>query len=542
MSTTTLESFSMNKALEGYLKKKQVIPSDEEVNRRLQALRILQTVANRWCMVCSQKHFGHKIHVSNCAVKIMTTGSYRLGAFNPGSDIDTVIVCPSHLSRTDFWDNFLPMLESHPEVKDITPVRDAKVPIIKCHIKDIDIDILQAVTSMQYSTESIDVLDDNILEAMDSTCILSINGVRHAEAILKELPDLTRYQLLLRAVKQWAKARGILNNAMGYLNGVSCAIMAAVVAKDNPNALPSVLFAKFFKYWMDYDFTMPVRLCDTESTAVCAVPEWRVNISRPECMVVLTPIFPAFNSMLRTKASHLQLIYEEICRANTILETLTRHSIGSVGKKKYKGLCKAVYSKVFKERKFFFCYKTFLQISIPTEHSGLMESKMATIVDNLQKYVTPRYSAYDQFHPLSYGIENPQANVPTMTYFVGLHIDKDEQKKLIERQANVMLKQRLDITDALSRMRTESEWMVFNVCENSSLPSFLEVNIEENPKYHSERAKEEEEATVDEAQQKKRTATQMEGDVHDSSAKQIKIENNQVLARPTISLITRTVS
>lgn len=52
---------------------------------------------------------------------------------------------------------------------------------------------------------TIDLLDDTLLQYMDEKSVLSLNGWRTAEYIMRQVKNSEAFRMALRAVKLWAK-------------------------------------------------------------------------------------------------------------------------------------------------------------------------------------------------------------------------------------------------------------------------------------------------------------------------------------------------
>ena len=195
---------------------------------------------------------------------VFSFGSYRLGIVGPGDDIDVLCIAPATdtsdnnekcNSRIELFDAIAKQLEilknEKKEITQILLVSDAKVPIIKLIFKDIPVDILVASVSFKTIDEKFNLEDDNVLKNCCEKCILSLNGCRVTNAIFKTLPRerIEDFRLTLRAVKLWAKKRGIYSNAMGYLGGVAWAVSVAKVCQLYTTCKIKKINRKYFELY-----------------------------------------------------------------------------------------------------------------------------------------------------------------------------------------------------------------------------------------------------------------------------------------------------
>jgi poly(A) polymerase len=126
-----------------------------------------------------------------------------------GSDIDTLVVAPKHVTREDFFAHFPTILEkmSAPgAIEEITSVSDAHVPIIKLEYSGIAIDLIFTPLPVSSVPEDLNLRDKTLLRGLSETDLRSINGTRVTDEILALVPQVKSFRLALRAIKLWAQS------------------------------------------------------------------------------------------------------------------------------------------------------------------------------------------------------------------------------------------------------------------------------------------------------------------------------------------------
>lgn len=400
-----------------------VFEEEEELQRRILILGKLNNLVKEWIREISESKNLPQSVIENVGGKIFTFGSYRLGVHTKGADIDALCVAPRHVDRSDFFTSFYDKLKLQEEVKDLRAVEEAFVPVIKLCFDGIEIDILFARLALQTIPEDLDLRDDSLLKNLDIRCIRSLNGCRVTDEILHLVPNIDNFRLTLRAIKLWAKRHNIYSNILGFLGGVSWAMLVARTCQLYPNAIASTLVHKFFLVFSKWEWPNPVLLKQPEECNL-NLPVWdpRVNPSdRYHLMPIITPAYPQQNSTYNVSVSTRMVMVEEFKQGLAITDEIL--------------LSKGEWSKLFEAPNFFQKYKHYIVLlaSAPTEKQrlewvGLVESKIRILVGSLEKN---EFITLAHVNPQSFPApkENPDKEEFRTMWVIGLVFKKTENSE-----------------------------------------------------------------------------------------------------------------
>lgn len=402
-----------------------VFEDEEELNHRLAVLGKLNNFVKEWIAEISEAKNLPPSAISCVGGKIFTFGSYRLGVHTKGADIDALCVAPRHVERSDFFQSFFEKVKQLEEIKDLRAVEDAFVPVIKFKFDGIEIDLLFARLALQSIPDNLDLRGDSILRNLDIRCIRSLNGCRVTDEILYLVPNKENFRLTLRAIKLWAKRRGIYSNMLGFLGGVSWAMLVARTCQLYPNAVAATLVHKFFLVFSKWEWPNPVLLKQPEDSNL-NLPVWdpRVNPSdRYHLMPIITPAYPQQNSTYNVSTSTRTIMSEEFKYGLSVTDEILQG--------------KAEWSKLFEPPNFFQKYKHYivLSASASTEENhlewiGLVESKIRVLVGNLERN---EYINLAHVNPQSFpgSKENRSENEYMSMWFIGILFKKVENAESV---------------------------------------------------------------------------------------------------------------
>jgi poly(A) polymerase len=128
----------------------------------------------------------------------------------PGSDIDTLIIGPKHVTREDFFAHFLTILTkmSPPgAIESATAVPEAHVPILKLEYSGVDLDLIYSRLPISSIPGDLKLTNNDLLRGLSEEDIRSINGTRVTDEILDLVPQTKTFRHALRAIKLWAQRR-----------------------------------------------------------------------------------------------------------------------------------------------------------------------------------------------------------------------------------------------------------------------------------------------------------------------------------------------
>lgn len=340
--------------------------------------------------------------------KVFTYGSYSLGVYGPGSDIDTLVVAPKHVTREDFFKYFPDLLKSNIAANDITEltaVPDASVPIIKIELFGISIDLIFSNLQIASVPSGLQLSDNNLLRGLNEIDLRCVNGTRVTDRILAVVPQTKPFRLALRAVKLWAQRRAIYGNIVGFPGGVAYAMMVAKVCQLYPKAAAPRIVSRFFWLMSNWRWPDPVRLQNRED-APLQLREWDPATSfhdRKHLMPIITPAYPSMNSTHNIGPSTFKVLLKELKRGLDITNEVT-----GPGTKQWKDL--------FQKHTFFTKdYKHYLMV-VSASHSkeaqqawsGLCQARLRRLITKIEEL----QGSVELAHPFNKGFDRVHECLP----------------------------------------------------------------------------------------------------------------------------------
>jgi len=409
----------LSKSLEETLKEYGVFETQEEIQHRMVILGKLNKLALEWIVQTSLAKNMPESIAKTVGGKIFTFGSFRLGVHTKGADIDTLLVAPRHIERSDFFSSFYEFLKSREEIKDLRAVEETFVPVIKMNFDGIEIDLLFARLALTTIPEDLDLLDEHLLKNLDTRCVRSLNGCRVTDEILHLVPNIPNFRMTLRAIKLWAKTHCIYSNVLGFLGGVSWAMLAARISQLYPNAVAATLVQKFFLIYSKWAWPQPVLLKQMPTENKLNFPIWdpRTNpADRFHLMPIITPAYPQQNSTFNVSMSTRTVMEEQFKNGFQMMDDIYCN--------------KSSWKSLFTASNFFQKYKHYIVLSAISnnkehhlEWEGLVEAKIRILIVNLERN---QFVKLAHVNPKSYDPLEKKEDGNVTRWFIGLEFQKPE--------------------------------------------------------------------------------------------------------------------
>ncbi|GAA5922355.1 polynucleotide adenylyltransferase PAP1 [Sporobolomyces koalae] len=508
VSPPTARDLEITATLIQELKDRGIYEGAEEGRNREMVLGRLNTLVKQFVYQSSLNHGLSEAKAREAGGKIFTFGSYRLGVHGPGSDIDTLLVVPKHVEREEFHTLFEEMLKNTEGVLEVTSVPEAFVPIIKCTISGIDIDLLFSRLALPSIPDELELKDDNLLRNLDERCVRSLGGSRVTDEMLRLVPDVPVFREALRTIKLWAQRRAIYGNVMGFCGGVAWAMLVARICQLYPNGVAGSIISRFFIIMHQWQWPAPVLLKPIEEGPL-QVRVWNPKLypsDRSHRMPIITPAYPSMCSTHNVTLSTQSIMTAEFKRAAEIVDKVF---VGS-----------AKWADLFAPHDFFSKYRYYLQITASSasaetqlKWSGTVESRIRQLVMKLE-YVDTLVLAHPyvkSFDRVNYCLDDAEQHavcigeVPqqmegrtekdlvgtegkggtywTTTFYIGLQIER--------KPANASGPRKLDIsypTNEFTKLvkmwdkyDADTMGVIVRYIKSSALPAYVHAGREPEP-------------------------------------------------------------
>lgn len=310
------------------LQNAQSIPSTEDIKARASAFQllkeiILDTSSSLTSSTNPAQQQQEQQPSTTPPLIFVPVGSYGLGVWTPSSDIDCLCIGP--FSTTTFFSLAVTRLRGAAsrglDVQILRKVNAYTGTMLELQVQGIKFDLQYA------SAHSVAELWPTVLKLPSSHAIWNLSShtlaklkaVRDCDYVRRSVPDMAKFVTAHRAIKTWAKQRGIYTAKYGYLGGIQITVLLArvykLLARDTTGQLLSVadILVTFFNHYANFDWKQNLVFDPLFHNDL----KYRRTDREPLAILGYYP--PALNTCLAASAPSVRTIADEFKRANSVL-------------------------------------------------------------------------------------------------------------------------------------------------------------------------------------------------------------------------------
>ncbi|CAK5071343.1 unnamed protein product [Meloidogyne enterolobii] len=260
----------------------------------------------------------------------------------------------SHLKKAIVNGKTIERLKLKENEANINLVENSRVPLLAIEIQSVEMDVMIAnipdskiddsleltkhddIENIKGNLNFIDGKINSMIKLKDPLYIQSIlilSGYRIAYRTKFFMLDKNKWEIfsdLMRAVKHWAKQKGLYSNVFGYLSGTALILMTAKICLIYQSASLTFLVQRFFQIYSLWEWPVPIIL--EQLTMSSDLPQlsnndfiksWNLLNLRNDYMPIISPIFPEQNTAFNTNEFTRDIIVKEMKKAYAQLDRST---------------------------------------------------------------------------------------------------------------------------------------------------------------------------------------------------------------------------
>lgn len=254
--------------------------------------------------------------------QLLPFGSYALDLCMKHSDMDLVLVCPSFINKKDhFFGSLFELLQNNDSIQKLIKIEQARVPIIGFMMYGINCDIAICKVFTTMITNDIDLLHEPFtsITKQNMIQIIGYQSSCYIYSFIQQKNIASLFKTCVSFIKIWAMKRNLYSNQHGFLGGISWCIMVLFIIHSFPTIKsPSLIIQRFFEIYSIWNWSIPVMIESISPHLFSSHHiSWNKTMreSEDECLKIITPIFPYYNSTTKVKSHHLELLTKELQRA-----------------------------------------------------------------------------------------------------------------------------------------------------------------------------------------------------------------------------------